>query len=171
MIRDVVKGYLEQLLAECGVKKVYTDARDANIAKPAEWAIVTFPDADKYETRRERIGYEDTEDERIYHYKVFEVTVEAKVSVTSAAKERAVALITTLIFKLQRYLKDEHGYDIELSLGEDSYNPEDNEVAVKNEVSVKVIGVGGVFQTKRARLIKSVILEGEIIEGGYHGES
>lgn len=55
MIRKPVKLYLEQHLIEIGCAKVFTDPKDAGVAKPKEWALVSMPEAARYETKNEKL--------------------------------------------------------------------------------------------------------------------
>lgn len=163
MIRKPVKLYLEQHLMEIGCAKVFTDPKDAGVAKPKEWALVSMPEAAKYETKNEKVTYVDRDGRRTYHYKKSEVTLEASVRIAADNLDRLCALSAAFMIGLSRRIKDDYGYDIELSLGESGSDPADSEVAMKNEMIITVVAVGGVYITREVPLITAVELETEII--------
>lgn len=163
MIRKPVKQYLEQHLTDIGCARVFTDPKDVGVAKPREWALVTIPEAAKYETKNEKVAYVDKNGIRTYHYKKSEVTLEAVVQVVADSAERLCALTTVFMTTIARRIKDDYGYDIELSLGDASEVPAESEVSAKNEMTITVVAVGGVYVTREVPLITAVELETEII--------
>lgn len=166
MISYDVKKYLEQLLQDVGTKKVLASARDANVAKPAEWASVTFPVEDQYEHRNEKFTYTDSETDRIWTKRKAIVTVTVLVKITAAAPERSQQLADEFLAQVPRYIPDSQGFAIKLSLNQSVTQDEDNEVADKNLVQIGLVAVGGVWIRKVVPLIQQVVPEGKFVKQG-----
>ena len=166
MISYDVKKYLERLLQEVGAKKVLTSARDANVAKPAEWARVTFPEEDRYEHRNEKFTYTDSETERTWTKRKAIVTATVLVKITAATPERSQQLADEFLAQVPRYIPDSQGFAIKLSLDQSVTQDEDNEVADKNLVQIGLVAVGGVWIRKVVPLIQQVVPEGKFVKQG-----
>ena len=166
MISYDVKKYLERLLQEVGAKKVLTSARDANVAKPAEWARVTFPEEDRYEHRNEKFTYTDSETERTWKKRKAIVTATVLVKITAATPERSQQLADEFLAQVPRYIPDSQGFAIKLSLDQSVTQDEDNEVADKNLVQIGLVAVGGVWIRKVVPLIQQVVPEGKFVKQG-----
>lgn len=166
MISYDVKKYLERLLQEVGAKKVLTSARDANVAKPAEWASVTFPEEDRYEHRNEKFTYTDSETERTWTKRKAIVTATVLVKITAATPERSQQLADEFLAQVPRYIPDSQGFAIKLSLDQSVTQDEDNEVADKNLVQIGLVAVGGVWIRKVVPLIQQVVPEGKFVKQG-----
>ena len=166
MISYDVKKYLERLLQEVGAKKVLTSARDANVAKPSEWASVTFPEEDRYEHRNEKFTYTDSETERTWTKRKAIVTATVLVKITAATPERSQQLADEFLAQVPRYIPDSQGFAIKLSLDQSVTQDEDNEVADKNLVQIGLIAVGGVWIRKVVPLIQQVVPEGKFVKQG-----
>lgn len=166
MISYDVKKYLEQLLQDVGTKKVLASARDANVAKPAEWASVTFPEEDRYEHRNEKFSFTDTATERIWTKRKAIVTVTVLVKITAATPERSQQLADEFLSQIPRYIPDSKGFAVKLSLNQSVTSDEDSEVADKNLVQIGLIAVGGVWIRKVVPLIQDVVPEGEFVDKG-----
>lgn len=166
MISYDVKKYLEQLLQDVGTKKVLASARDANVAKPAEWASVTFPVEDQYEHRNEKFSFTDTATERIWTKRKAIVTVTVLVKITAATPERSQQLADEFLSQIPRYIPDSKGFAVKLSLNQSVTSDEDSEVADKNLVQIGLIAVGGVWIRKVVPLIQDVVPEGEFVDKG-----
>lgn len=162
-MRDIIKQYLESLLLECGCAKVFVDPKDTKVAKPAEWAMVDYPDADDYVNKNNQLmGYEDVDGQRNYYYKKAEVTLRPRVSITSSNMARSVALTTEMLLLLKRRIIDAYGFNIELTVSESNSEQADTELNDKNKITISFIAVGGLYFTRKIKLIESIELEKEI---------
>ena len=166
MISYDVKKFLEQLLQDVGTKKVLASARDANVAKPAEWASVTFPEEDRYEHRNEKFSYTETETHRAWVKRKAIVTVTVLVKITAATPERSQQLADAFLARVPRYIKDSNGFAVKLSLNQSVTADEDSEVADKNLVQIGLIAEGGVWIRKTVPLIQVVVPEAEFVNKG-----
>ena len=161
------KKYLEDLLKEIGIKKVYPNLAAAEQIKPILWALIENPELEEYQANYERI-FQDREIEgrkmRIYHIKEHDASAVLAVHLGGTKAAEINSYKRLLLSRLKKSIEDPDGYRIDITPLSSDLEPEEYELSKDPVFLLRIHFSGGLWRREESPLILDVIPEGEIVK-------
>ena len=158
----IARTYLEELLEQIGVKKVFPRLSALGNIKPPIWAVIENPDPEEYSPNYERM-FTDEGKIRTYHIKHYDATLVLTVRLGGMKDITVNTFKREFLKKLKKWIEDSEGYRMDIAPLSGDLNPEESELAKSPTLLIRVRFTGGLWQREEAPLIKDVILVGEIV--------
>lgn len=156
------KKYLEDLLKEIGIKKVYPNLAAAEQIKPILWAILEDPEPEEYTANYQRI-FTDHNKVRTYHIKEYDTAVTLTIHIGGTNRDQVNKYKRSLLSQLKKSIEDPDGYRIDIVPLSSDLNPEEYELSKDPFFVIRIRFLGGLWHREASPLIKEVIPEGEVV--------